>query len=120
MTPVAMHTAGEGTGGYETMQRRLACHVSEMPPGSTRTIPGDVPVALYRTEQGEFFATADRCTHEEWSLGGDSDLEGEEIICPLHMARYDIRTGKALCFPATLDLQTFAVEIEGDDVFIVG
>lgn len=83
------------------MERRYACLVSDMEPGSSMTIDGDVPVALFRTENGEFYATADTCTHEKWSLGEDSDLEGYEVECPLHMARFDIRTGAVLCFPAT-------------------
>ena len=83
------------------------------------TVSGDMPIALYRNEDGEFFATADTCTHEEWSLGSDSDLDGNEVLCPLHMARFDIRTGKPLCFPATVALKTFGVEIEDDKVYIL-
>ena len=93
--------------------------VSEMPPNSTRTISGGVAIALFRTEDGEFFATSNSCTHEDWSLGEDSDLEGTEIVCPLHMARYDIRTGKALCFPAFLDLQTYLVRLAVQTVYVV-
>ena len=93
--------------------------VTDMPPNSTRTIPGRVAIALFRRQDGKFFATSDSCTHEEWSLGEDSDLEGTEIVCPLHMARFDIRTGKALCFPAVLDLQTYRVEVEGDRVYVL-
>jgi nitrite reductase/ring-hydroxylating ferredoxin subunit len=83
------------------------------------TVPGEVAIALFRTEDGEFFGTADVCTHEEWSLGSDSDLEGEEVVCPLHMARYNVRTGKALCFPAMHDLRTFEVQVDGDEVYVV-
>ncbi len=78
------------------------------------TVDGDLPVALFRNDDGEFFATADTCTHEKWSLGEDSDLDGNEVTCPLHMARFDIRSGQALCFPATIALQTFAVEVDED------
>lgn len=96
------------------MERRLACLTGDLDPGTSRTLEWDPPVALFRTEDGEFYATADTCTHEKWSLGEDSDLEGYEVVCPLHMAHFDIRTGKALCFPATIALQTFAVEIDPD------
>jgi nitrite reductase/ring-hydroxylating ferredoxin subunit len=100
--------------------RRLVCRAEEMEKGSSRTIPGEVPIALFRNDDGEFYATADTCTHEEWSLGEGSDLQGNQVECPLHMARFDIRTGAALCFPATLALQTFAVETDGDgNVYVV-
>jgi nitrite reductase/ring-hydroxylating ferredoxin subunit len=101
------------------MQRRLAGRVEDIEPGTSITVDGDVPVALFRTEAGEFFATADSCSHEQWSLGEDSDLEDDEVVCPLHMARFDLRTGRALCFPATVALQTYAVEIEAGSVYIV-
>lgn len=84
------------------------------------TVPGDVAVALYRNDVGEFYATADICTHEEWSLGSDSDLEGNEVTCPLHMARFDITSGKALCFPASVALTTFEVEVHDGKVYILG
>ena len=96
------------------MERRFACAADDVEPGSSLTIKGDPAVALFRNVTGEFFATADSCTHELWSLGEDSDLEGNEVICPLHMARFDITSGKPLCFPATVALATYAVEVDGD------
>jgi nitrite reductase/ring-hydroxylating ferredoxin subunit len=97
------------------MERRFACLASDLEPGSSMRLDWEPPVALFRNDEGEFYATADTCTHEQWSLGEDSDLEGNEVVCPLHMAHYDIRTGAALCFPATIALQTFAVEIDADE-----
>jgi len=73
-------------------------------------------IALYRSE-GEFFATDDRCTHAEARMS-EGYLEDGCIECPLHQARFDIRTGKALCAPATVDLKTYAVRRDGDDVYI--
>jgi nitrite reductase/ring-hydroxylating ferredoxin subunit len=88
--------------------------------GSSMTVPGDPPVALFRTNGDELYATADTCTHECWSLGEDSDLEGNEVTCPLHLASFDVRTGHALCLPATVNLQTYPVEIDDDgSVFVV-
>jgi nitrite reductase/ring-hydroxylating ferredoxin subunit len=101
------------------MERHLACMVDDMEKGTSRTLQGDVPIALFRSDEGEFFATGDSCTHEKWSLGEDSDLEGDEILCPLHMARFDVRTGRPLCLPATIALQTFPVEIEDGKVYVL-
>lgn len=84
------------------------------------TVEGEPVVALFRNEAGEFFATDDSCTHEKWSLGEDSDLEGNEVTCPLHLARFDIRTGEPLCLPATLALRTYGVEVDPDGkVFVL-
>jgi len=102
------------------MGRRYVCQADEMQLGSSMTIKGEPTVAVFRNEAGEFFATADSCTHEEWSLGEDSDLEGNEVTCPLHMARFDIRTGEPLCLPATVRLRTFPVEVDSEGkVFVL-
>lgn len=101
------------------MERRWACAAGDLEPGTSMTVKGDPAVALFRNLAGEYFATADSCTHEQWSLGEDSDLEDNEIVCPLHMARFDIRSGKPLCFPATVALQTFPVEVDSDGTVFV-
>jgi nitrite reductase/ring-hydroxylating ferredoxin subunit len=101
------------------MERIFACRVDELEPGSTMTVDGPVPVALYRTEDGDWFASDDSCTHEQFSLGTESDLEDDEVVCPLHMARFDLRTGKALCFPATIALRMHEVVVEGEEVHVV-
>jgi naphthalene 1,2-dioxygenase system ferredoxin subunit len=55
-------------------------------------------VALYRCGE-EYFATSDVCTHA-YALLSDGWLDGYEIECPLHGARFDVRTGAALTSPA--------------------
>lgn len=100
------------------MERIFACRADELEPGSTMTVEGATPLALYRTEDGDWFASDDSCTHEQFSLGSESDLEDDEVVCPLHMARFDLKTGKALCFPATIALRMHEVVIEGDDVYV--
>lgn len=107
-------------GEPQTMGRRFACVADDLVPGTSMTIKGDPAVALFRNEAGEFFATADNCTHEDWSLGEDSDLEGNEVTCPLHMAQFNIQTGQPLCLPATIALRTFEVKVDPDGkVFVL-
>jgi 3-phenylpropionate/trans-cinnamate dioxygenase ferredoxin subunit len=77
---------------------------------------GSARIALYRSA-GEFFATDNRCTHAEASMS-EGYLEDGCIECPLHQARFDIRTGKALCAPATVDLRTHSVRREGDEIYV--
>lgn len=66
---------------------------------------------------GELFAIDDTCSHEDCSLG-EGDLEGYEIICPCHFARFDVRTGKVLAPPAVVDIRTYPVRVEGDKIFV--
>jgi 3-phenylpropionate/trans-cinnamate dioxygenase ferredoxin subunit len=102
------------------MERRFACLADDLVPGTSMTIKGDPVIALFRNDAGQFFATSDNCTHEDWSLGEDSDLEDNEVTCPLDMARFDIQSGKPLCFPAIVALRTFKVDVDLDGkVFVL-
>src|SRR5947209_15598753 len=74
------------------------------------------PVALYRLSN-EVFATSGICTHA-LALLSDGFVEDGKIECPLHQGQFDIRSGKALCAPATEDLRTYAVKFDGDEVLI--
>jgi nitrite reductase/ring-hydroxylating ferredoxin subunit len=95
------------------------CAAHELPAGSSITVHADERIAVFHTDDGELFATSDTCTHENWSLGEDSDLEGCEVVCPLHMARFDLRSGKPLGLPATIPLRTYEVRMEDGVVFVV-
>ena len=96
----------------------FACEFDDLDDGESMRIDlAGEPVAIYRIA-GEFYATADTCTHEKWSLGEEGDLEGFEITCTLHNARFDVRSGKALCFPATVDLVRYSTTVEDGKVYV--
>jgi 3-phenylpropionate/trans-cinnamate dioxygenase ferredoxin component len=77
---------------------------------------GDIPIALYRLD-GKVYAIDDVCTHES-ALLSQGFVEGGAIECPLHQACFDIATGRRLSGPAATDLRSYAVRIEGDDVYV--
>jgi 3-phenylpropionate/trans-cinnamate dioxygenase ferredoxin subunit len=77
---------------------------------------GQAHIALYR-DADDYFATDNVCTHQ-YALLSDGYMEDGCIECPLHQATFDIRTGKAQCAPATKDLVTYPVKVEGDDVLV--
>ena len=83
---------------------------------AVRVLAGGSTFALYRVD-GTFYATADRCTHEQASLS-DGWLQDCTIECPRHQGVFDIVSGKALRAPATVAVATFPVRVEGDRVFI--
>ncbi|OGO28167.1 MAG: biphenyl 2,3-dioxygenase [Chloroflexi bacterium RBG_16_54_18] len=58
---------------------------------------------------GQYFAIGDVCSHDNGPLG-EGDLEGEEVICPRHGARFDLRTGKVLALPAVEDIPAYPVQ----------
>jgi MocE subfamily Rieske [2Fe-2S] domain protein len=64
--------------------------------------------AIYRTEDGDVYATAGRCTHGQGQLT-DGFLQGTIIECPKHNGRFDIRDGSPQRLPVRAALQTYAV-----------
>ena len=84
--------------------------VDSFPPGDHRLVDvDDVPVAVFNLD-GEFFAIEDVCTHDYGQLTGGC-IEGDEIVCPRHAARFSIRTGEALTPPAYEAVSTFPVRV---------
>jgi nitrite reductase/ring-hydroxylating ferredoxin subunit len=75
---------------------------------------GGRSIAIYDCD-GDLFATDNICTHAYACLS-DGWLDGNAIECPLHAARFDIRTGKVLDPPATEDLKTYPVRVAGDGI----
>src|SRR6186997_459516 len=66
---------------------------------------------------GEFFCLDDVCTHDGGPLS-EGRLDDHTIACPRHGAKFDIRTGKALTMPATVDTAAHEVKIEGEDILV--
>ncbi len=69
-----------------------------------------VEVAVFRID-GEFYAVEDVCTHDGAEIASGR-LEGCEIICPRHGARFCLKTGKVLQGPAYEVLSCFQLRVE--------
>lgn len=85
--------------------------VSELSSGGRKSVFVDeVPALVIRIED-QFFVVEDVCSHDGQPLT-DGDIRDCSIVCPRHGARFDLKTGKALCMPATGPIRTFRVEIK--------
>jgi 3-phenylpropionate/trans-cinnamate dioxygenase ferredoxin subunit len=90
---------------------------SDIAPGQVKVVEvEDEDVALCNVD-GQIYAIADVCTHDDGPLG-QGHLHGDQIECPRHGARFDVRTGDALTLPAIVAIPTFEVKIEGDDILV--
>ncbi len=73
--------------------------LADFPSGTRRVLDVDgARVAVFHLEAG-FFAIEDVCTHDGGELAS-GELEGWEIACPRHGARFDLRTGAVTAPPA--------------------
>ena len=88
---------------------------SEIPIGQFKPVEAQGKrLLICHTPEG-FYAIDDTCTHDDGPLA-DGWLDGTAIECPRHGARFDVRTGKVLCFPAALGIQSYPIQMEGNDV----
>ena len=90
------------------------CREDEAPePGQALSVVvGDLPLAIFNIH-GELYAIGDTCTHEEWSLSEGELVDDHTVECALHGAQFDLRTGQAICLPATGNAGVYEVVIEG-------
>jgi 3-phenylpropionate/trans-cinnamate dioxygenase ferredoxin subunit len=75
------------------------------------------PICLARLDSGEVFAISDTCSHEEIELS-DGTLDGEDVECPAHGSRFNVRTGAVSELPANAPVATYAVSVEDDEIFV--
>ena len=71
-------------------------------------------VAIFKID-GAFYAIEDVCTHDGAEIASGI-LEGDEIICPRHGARFCVKTGAVTAPPAYENIDCFPVRIENGKV----
>jgi len=71
---------------------------------------------LCHTADG-IFAVDNLCTHAEARLC-DGKLKGNKILCPLHGAAFDVKSGAALTRPASIPLKTYPVKLENETISV--
>ena len=92
---------------------------TELGPGQSRLVDIDnVSIGVFNLE-GEYYAIEDTCSHNGAPLLGcglepRQLIDGNQIICPRHCARFCIRTGTALSPPAYKPIACFPIRITDD------
>ena len=89
----------------------------DVPPGDMLLVDLDGQRVVLANAGGQIYALAELCTHAECPLS-EGDLDGEELVCPCHGSRFDVKTGAVLSLPANEPLATYSVQIDGSDVLI--
>jgi 3-phenylpropionate/trans-cinnamate dioxygenase ferredoxin subunit len=68
---------------------------------------------------GTFFAIADVCSHDDGPLG-DGEIDGHEVSCPRHGARFDVRTGETTRYPAVESIDAYPTRVNADGEIELG
>jgi len=91
--------------------------VDDLPNGDRIFVEIDENYLVVFNIAGQFYAIEDLCSHDDGPLG-DGDLEGYQIACPRHGARFDVRTGKVLTFPAVEDIPAYPIQIVDGKILV--
>ena len=83
---------------------------TDFPPGTRQTVnAGGTQIAVFNVD-GNYYAIEDLCSHEAETLS-EGTLNGLEITCPAHQARFSLVDGAALSAPAYEPIATFPVRV---------
>lgn len=92
--------------------------LADVPTGGSKLVEVNrVRVALFNLD-GDIHAIEDVCTHDGGPLVEGTIVNGCQVQCPRHGARFDIRTGAALSFPAFEPTNTYAVQVKDGEIWI--
>jgi 3-phenylpropionate/trans-cinnamate dioxygenase ferredoxin subunit len=87
-----------------------AGRAADIPPGDYVSIEVDGTFVAVFNVDGQFLAVEDVCTHDGGGLSGGA-LEGDQVICPRHGARFCLRSGRALTPPAYEPVRTYRTRV---------
>ena len=74
----------------------------------------DKRIALFNLGD-QFYAINDTCPHADGPLS-EGSIEGEEVECPWHGSRFNIKTGEVTGPPAVENVNRYNVRVTGDDI----
>jgi 3-phenylpropionate/trans-cinnamate dioxygenase ferredoxin subunit len=87
----------------------------EIEPGHVKVVEaGERRLAVCNVD-GQYYCIDDVCTHDGGSLD-QGELFGDQIECPRHGARFDVKSGKALTLPAVIPVETHEVRVENGEI----
>ena len=86
-------------------------------PGSLRTVMAGMDPVVLANVDGAIYAVLDRCSHENLPLS-DGEMEGTNLVCQYHGARFDVTSGAPRGLPAVKPVRTFPVEVREDGIYV--
>jgi len=91
--------------------------MEEIPPGRLLRVEVEGMLVCLAHVGGAIYAVGDDCPHIGGALS-EGELDGCVLTCPVHLARFDVRSGRVLRGPARDDVPTYAVRLVGDEIYV--
>lgn len=93
------------------------CETTDVPPGTMHPVDVGQNKLMIVNVDGSLYALNRICSHETADLS-TGFLVGSVVTCPLHLSRFNVKTGEVENLPATVPLATYALKIEGTSVYV--
>jgi nitrite reductase/ring-hydroxylating ferredoxin subunit len=104
-----------------TMRFARILPADQMRDGELLPLEIDGTAVVLVRHRGEFFATANNCTHQDFPLSeAGFDARDGYLICAWHQACFDVRTGEAVIPPATDPVETFPARVNPEGWIEIG
>ena len=107
-----MSEEGESGGDWIRVADLTDCQ-----PGSLLEVEAAGALLVLANVDGDLYALENRCSHQDLPLS-DGELEGDRLECLYHGAKFDVCTGKAMELPAIKPVETYAVEVRGEEIYV--
>lgn len=91
--------------------------VDDVPVGMLKGVDANGTAIVLANVDGAICALRDQCSHEEYPLS-DGELDGGDIVCAYHGARFDACTGARKALPAVLPVRAFPVDVRDGAIYV--
>jgi nitrite reductase/ring-hydroxylating ferredoxin subunit len=89
----------------------------DIPPGEMKEVELASEQVCIINVDNNYYAIGNVCTHQGGPLN-EGMLDGHELECPWHLAKFDIRTGNVLAPPSEKPEPSYDVKVEGTNILI--
>ncbi len=96
----------------------FVANAADIQPGHYETVDADGTLIAVFNIDGEFHAIEDVCTHDGAVMTDGRPIQGDEVVCPRHGARFSVRTGEVLAPPAFEPVPVFPVKVEDGRLYV--
>ena len=96
---------------------KTVAKLNAVPVGTVHGVDVDGHRIAICNVDGQISAVSGICTHADADLC-DEDLDDGCLVCPLHFATFDARTGEAMDPPADEPLRVYEVKVDGEDILV--
>ncbi len=104
-------------GGQDDGDWVKVADLSECPPGTLLDVEAERESIVLANIDGDLYALENRCSHQDLPLS-DGELDGDRLECLYHGARFDVCTGRAVGLPAIKPVETYVVELRGQEIYV--